>query len=387
MVDYAKVLKGQGSTLEGGRSGGSVRSDQDKRNHRRIQEPRERAKAWNEAGGGWEDAVMSRLLRELRARLSTALYLGLALGLVYFCLPKDVRPAVVRDRNYAEHDITLSLEEKANETWVEVISWSPRAFLVHNLFTDAEADHVVEMSRDHLKRSLTKGGGKEDAKRSKFRTSDSSSLEKYQTRVVAALEERVAILLSYPALHQESLKVLRYNPGQLYKPHFDAFSVKKQLPGDSNRAATVILYLTEVEEGGETNFPRAKLDIGYDRRHRDRMERTTSCDGGRMWRTILPFEIKLSSTNTVTPKKGSALVFYDLDPAANYIDDDSLHEGCPVISGEKWSATLWVRTGSPLEALATPHTKRRVKDLFGAKLEVLRGQGKKLRSFFKQTRY
>ena len=88
-------------------------------------------KAWNEAGGGWEDAMMSRLLRELRARLSTALYLGLALGLVYFCLPKDVRPAVVRDRNYAEHDITLSLEEKANETWVEVISWSPRAFLVH----------------------------------------------------------------------------------------------------------------------------------------------------------------------------------------------------------------------------------------------------------------
>ena len=106
-----------------------------------------------------------------------------------------------------------------------------------------------------------------------------------------------------------------------------------------------------------------------------------------MWRTILPFEIKLSSTNTVTPKKGSALVFYDLDPAANYIDDDPLHEGCPVISGEKRSGTLWVRTGSYLAALATPHTKRRVKDLFGAKLEVLRGQGKKLRSFFKQTRY
>ena len=193
--------------------------------------------------------------------------------------------------------------------------------------------------------------------------------------------------MSYPALHQESLAVLRYTPGQQYKPHFDAFSVKKQLPGDSNRAATVILYLTEVEEGGETNFPRAKLDIGYDRRHRDRMARTTSCDGGLTWRTILPYEIKLSSTNTVAPKKGSALVFYDLDPAANYIDDDSLHEGCPVISGEKWSATLWVRTGSYLEALATPHTKRRVKDLFGAKLEVLRGKGKKLRSFFKQTRY
>ena len=52
MVDYAKVLKGQGSTLEGGRSGGSVRSDQDKRNHRRIQAPRERAKAWNAAHSG-----------------------------------------------------------------------------------------------------------------------------------------------------------------------------------------------------------------------------------------------------------------------------------------------------------------------------------------------
>ena len=45
----------------------------------------------------------------------------------------------------------------------------------------------MELSRDHLKRSLTLEGEKEEAKRSKYRTSDSTGLEKYQTRVVADL--------------------------------------------------------------------------------------------------------------------------------------------------------------------------------------------------------
>ena len=53
---------------------------------------------------------------------------------------------------------------------------------------------------------------------------------------------------------------------------------------------------------------------------------------------------KPSKWNSVRPKKNSALVFWDLDPACVYKEVAALHEGCPVISGEKWSTTIWSRT-------------------------------------------
>ena len=56
----------------------------------------------------------------------------------------------------------------------------------------------------------------------------------------AATAHRLAPLL---------LQVLRYGNGQQYKPHFDS------LDNDSPRTATVLVYLSDVEEGGETTFP------------------------------------------------------------------------------------------------------------------------------------
>ena len=43
----------------------------------------------------------------------------------------------------------------------------------------------------------------------------------------------------------------------------------------------------------------------------------------------------------VKPRKGDALLFWSLHPNAT-TDDASLHAGCPVIKGEKWSATKWI---------------------------------------------
>merc|ERR1712196_386149 len=44
----------------------------------------------------------------------------------------------------------------------------------------------------------------------------------------------------------------------------------------------------------------------------------------------------------VRPRKGQALVFYSLKPDGNF-DPQSLHGGCPVVKGEKWVATKWIR--------------------------------------------
>lgn len=43
----------------------------------------------------------------------------------------------------------------------------------------------------------------------------------------------------------------------------------------------------------------------------------------------------------VKPKKGDAMLFFSLHPDATP-DTKSLHRSCPVIEGEKWSATKWI---------------------------------------------
>jgi len=44
----------------------------------------------------------------------------------------------------------------------------------------------------------------------------------------------------------------------------------------------------------------------------------------------------------VKPRRGQALLFYDLMPDGE-MDEQSLHGGCPVLKGEKWVATKWLR--------------------------------------------
>lgn len=41
----------------------------------------------------------------------------------------------------------------------------------------------------------------------------------------------------------------------------------------------------------------------------------------------------------VKPRKGDALLFWSLGPDSKTKDMTSLHGGCPVIKGDKWSAT------------------------------------------------
>ena len=48
---------------------------------------------------------------------------------------------------------------------------------------------------------------------------------------------------------------------------------------------------------------------------------------------------------SVKPRKGDALLFFSLHPDAS-TDEMSLHGGCPVLEGEKWSATKWIHVAS-----------------------------------------
>ncbi|PNX92780.1 prolyl 4-hydroxylase subunit alpha-1-like protein, partial [Trifolium pratense] len=139
--------------------------------------------------------------------------------------------------------------------------------------------------------------------------------------IVAGIEDRIAAWTFLPIENGESIQVLHYQNGEKYEPHFDFFHDKDNQRLGGHRVATVLMYLSNVEKGGETIFPYAagKLSQPKD-------ESWSEC---------------AHKGYAVKPRKGDALLFFSLHLNAT-TDTSSLHGSCPVIEGEKWSATKWI---------------------------------------------
>ena len=207
----------------------------------------------------------------------------------------------------------LFLTAQAYQPPVQTLSAVPRIYLIENFLTEAECDHVISAAKDQLSRSAVVG----------YQSSGSGQIHPARTSrgmffpsnptdpVLRAIEERIADLTQIPVDHGEGLQILHYAVGGEYKPHYDYFN--PYITGEAvhyyrggQRIATVIMYLNNVDEGGETIFPYVKV--------------------------------------SVNPVKGSALLFYNCTPDGRS-DPYSLHGGSPVRKGEKWIATKWLRMG------------------------------------------
>ena len=116
---------------------------------------------------------------------------------------------------------------------------------------------------------------------------------------IHALNRRIAAASGTAVGQGEPLQVLRYAPGQQYRPHLDA------IPGlDNQRILTFLVYLNANFEGGETRF--------------------------------------LKSGLTVRGAAGDAILFENVD-AEGRPDADAVHAGLPVASGVKFLASRWIR--------------------------------------------
>ncbi len=183
----------------------------------------------------------------------------------------------------------------------------PQIVLFGDFLSAEECDALVEAAEPRMGRSLTAnmktGGGQLDT----VRTSDGMFFQRSENALIVAIEARIAQLLDWPVEKGEGLQVLHYRPGNQYEPHYDYFDPAE--PGTpviiargGQRVATLLMYLREPERGGETVFP----DIGL----------------------------------SIAPKRGSALFFsYDRPHPSTR----TRHGGAPVIAGEKWIATKWLR--------------------------------------------
>lgn len=183
----------------------------------------------------------------------------------------------------------------------------PHIVVLANLLSDEECDALVAAARPRLSRSLTvsvKTGGEEE---NVDRTSQGMFFARGESQTIARIEARLAHLLRWPVENGEGLQILRYGPGAEYKPHYDYFDPHEPgtpsiLARGGQRVATVVIYLNEPEAGGGTVFPDVQFEC--------------------------------------MPRKGHAVFFSYSRP---HPDSHSLHGGSPVLSGEKWIATKWLR--------------------------------------------
>ncbi|KAJ9189070.1 hypothetical protein P3X46_000403 [Hevea brasiliensis] len=201
----------------------------------------------------------------------------------------------------------------------EIISWSPRIILLHNFLSMEECDYLRATALPRLQISTVVDTKTGKGIKSSVRTSSGMFLssEEKKRPMIQAIEKRISVYSQVPIENGELIQVLRYEKSQFYKPHHDYFSDTFNLKRGGQRVATMLMYLSDNVEGGETYFP---------------MAGSGECNcGGKVVKGL-----------SVKPIKGDAVLFWSMG-LDGQSDPNSLHGGCEVLSGEKWSATKWMR--------------------------------------------
>ncbi|CAM3801247.1 Fe2OG dioxygenase domain-containing protein [Bordetella sputigena] len=185
----------------------------------------------------------------------------------------------------------------------------PAATLLSNVLAEEECAQLISAARPRLRpsRVVDPITGLDVVK--DHRSSWGMFFRPAETALIEKIERRIARVIDRPVEHGEGLQILHYPVGAESTPHFDFLmpvndANRASIARGGQRVCTFIMYLNDVPAGGETTFP----DAGW----------------------------------SVVPQRGNAL-YFEYGDAAGHGDPASLHAGAPVLEGEKWIATKWVR--------------------------------------------
>ncbi|XP_076472641.1 prolyl 4-hydroxylase subunit alpha-1-like [Babylonia areolata] len=196
----------------------------------------------------------------------------------------------------------------------EILSTSPFTSLIYDFITDTE----TRVFKDYIKGRMFRGlvGMGINATTSFIRTSNLGWV--YDDEIVQAnrLSQRVKSVTGLEVAQRtpngpsssEAFQIVNYGLGGHYDLHMDPFDDPPDddlLKSSGERLATFLIYLTDVEKGGNTVFLHSKI--------------------------------------SVAPQKGMALFWYNYDTKMMK-DLDTHHAGCPVLIGHKWIANKWIWT-------------------------------------------
>ena len=143
----------------------------------------------------------------------------------------------------------------------------------------------------------------------------------------------------------EAPTIIRYESGQVLKPHFDANrdAETEDATRGGQTLATLIVYLNDVEAGGRTRFGKLLASggggggdsIGSNPSTSSSIYSGSSGSGSSSSATMSTEDPFLS----ITPRRGDALLFFPADRDGRF-DERTEHEGCPAVD-EKWIARIW----------------------------------------------
>ena len=230
-------------------------------------------------------------------------------GVTFFSLDHETRASAAAPLSDPKALAMLAADERDNNAPPDELYKKPRLFRIQSLLTRDECDYVICASAPLLTPSLVVDPEQGRADHAQYRTSDGALIGLLDLDLVlVSLYRRLAEAAGVEWGHCELIGVLRYRPGQEYKPHHD------YLPEDANdysevrrsgqRMKTLLISLNDGFEGGATCFPKLKIEY--------------------------------------KGETGDAFVFENTDGAgAPY--PETLHAGAPVQSGEKWLLSLWCR--------------------------------------------
>ncbi|XP_064549509.1 prolyl 4-hydroxylase subunit alpha-2 [Drosophila montana] len=189
----------------------------------------------------------------------------------------------------------------------ELLALDPYMVLYHDVITPSEIRELQHLAVPTLKRATVFNQQMGRNTVVKTRTSKVTWLTDSLNPLTVRLNRRISDMTGFDLYGSEMLQVMNYGLGGHYDLHFDYFNatIAKDLTKlNGDRIATVLFYLSDVEQGGATVFPNIK--------------------------------------QAIFPKKGTAVMWYNLRHNNNG-DPQTMHAACPVIVGSKWVCNKWIR--------------------------------------------
>lgn len=233
----------------------------------------------------------------------------------------------------------------------QVLSWEPRIFLFEDVLTPEQCDALILKTAGRLKGVGTFSDKEADEH---MRTSQSmwfSDPSDADDEVVSQIRSTLLDLVLAPTTHAEDLQITRYTPGDKYELHYDFSQPDRNLHapqkfphGDVERSITVLAYLTDDFEGGETVFPRVREPGTTGQGLLQKVPDVGALTWERVGKLDAFCDEEQSDALRVSPpRRGSVIVFFGYKPDGRSRDMDTIHGSCPVKSGVKIVAQQWVQ--------------------------------------------
>ena len=192
----------------------------------------------------------------------------------------------LKPKTIFNHKGSVVRTSDGQEITLNILKSNPLVVKLSNVLTDDECDTLISMSKD---KGMTKVEGNDlfvgDSATTVFDVGENDFIKK--------LEARFSEIMCVPVERGVGLQTTLYGVDGELKEHLD-----------SKMKNTLIMYLNDTEEGGETNFSRLNLSIA--------------------------------------PKKGTAVYFESID-SKNNVNQWMAHSGKKVVKGEKWIVTKWTK--------------------------------------------